>query len=238
MDPACFDWLDGWRQQQIAKLSFYRTGLYDRYLVLDSDSYFIRPFSEQDLFGDPEEIRLVASFDDYAFLKGSDDVRRRAMGVLEKSLYSTISARFDDAPLNVPRCFLKDLNYKNCPADLAAAVIPFAFSKHGSVPKINFMPPPMLFSSEIMAAFERYITAEDLTFTDLIHLSPWEADWYGHFALKFHADRIRTVEPLFFHFTKDEHLAAARAMGMSRQTLATNFFGLNLAARHQSEWML
>jgi hypothetical protein len=85
----------------------------------------------------------------------------------------------------------------------------------------------------VLRAFDALLAEEEVTAVDLIHLSPWEVDWYGNFAFKTFGDRMRPVRPLFFHFTLDEHLAAARRAGASHATLEKNFLGLALAARHQ-----
>ncbi len=239
VEPRCFDWLDGWRQQQVVKLAFYRLGLCDRYLAIDSDCYFIRPFSEEDVFGPPDEIRVVAQTAErdhgYGALGGDNNL---VLGLTARSTYSSAKVDFRPDPLKIPEGFLHDLNYKNCPPDLAWSLIPYAFSADYPARRITCLPPPMLFCAEILAALDLMISGQGLSFVDLIHLSPWEADWYGHFALKYYAERIRTVSPMFVHFTTDEQLAAARQAGVTHKTLARNFLGVNLAARHQSDLQL
>lgn len=44
--------LDGWRVQQIIKLSFWKLGLCENYFCIDSDSYFIRDFYFSDFMYD------------------------------------------------------------------------------------------------------------------------------------------------------------------------------------------
>ncbi len=44
----------GWVQQQIIKANFWKLNLSKNYLCLDSDSYFIRPFSKSDLLVDDD----------------------------------------------------------------------------------------------------------------------------------------------------------------------------------------
>jgi glycosyltransferase involved in cell wall biosynthesis len=239
VEPRCFEWLDGWRQQQVAKLSFYRLGISDRYLAIDSDCYFIRPFDETDLFGMPAEMRVVAQTSEpeprYGAFSANYDLE---LGVAPRTTYSHANVEFWPDPLRIPECFLRDRNYKNSPPELARSLIPFAFSAiyHGY--RLICLPPPMLFSAEILAAFEKMIIARDLSFVDLIHMSPWEAEWYGHFAMKYFGDRVRTVTPIFKHYTTDAQLAAARCAGVSDETLARNFLGVNLAARHQADLRL
>jgi hypothetical protein len=237
-DPRCFTWLDGWRQQQVVKLSFHRLGTCDRYLLLDSDSYFIREFSEEDIFGRPSEIRIVASSNNYVF-DSSDEIAKLAAGVSEIIPHSDLKIEFnEDKSIRIPRCFLHDENYKNCPPELASAVIPYAFGRKNLTHSIHFMPPPVIFSSEILKKFERCLADEEITFTDLIHLSPWEDDWYGHFAFKYFANLLTPVEPIFLWFITDEALIKARKMGISKHTLRKNFMGVTLAARHQFDLQL
>ena len=49
----------GWLDQQVAKLRFYKTNLCDFYLVLDSDSYFIKDFFVDDFMYDDETPFIV-----------------------------------------------------------------------------------------------------------------------------------------------------------------------------------
>jgi glycosyltransferase involved in cell wall biosynthesis len=234
VEPRCFSWLDGWRQQQVVKLAFHKLGLCDQYLAVDSDSYFIRPFTASDIFGPAGETRVVVAGAErdhgYGALTGDYGL---ALGLRRRPIYATPDGFFRASPINIPRCFLEDANYKRCPPDLAWQVIPFAFSADGSRGRMTSLPPPMLFSAEILETFEARIAADGLSFVDLIHLAPWEADWYGHFALKYFPDAIRPVTPMFLHFTTDEQIEAARRAGVSNETLAHNYLGVNLAARHQ-----
>jgi hypothetical protein len=239
IEPRCFAWLDGWRQQQVVKLAFHRLGMSDRYLAIDADCYFIRDFDEADLFGAPDEMRVVAQTSDpeprYGALSENHDLE---LGLVARPTYSAADVTFWPDPLRIPASFLHDRNYKDAPPELARSLIPYAFSAEYPHYRLTCLPPPMLFCTEIVAAFEKMIVERDLRFVDLIHLSPWEAEWYGHFALKYFAARVRTVTPMFKHYTTDAQLAAARRAGVSHETLARNFLGVNLAARHQSDLRL
>lgn len=42
--------MDGWKQQQVVKLCFSKTGIADNYFTIDSDTYFTRPFDTEFLF--------------------------------------------------------------------------------------------------------------------------------------------------------------------------------------------
>jgi len=50
---------NGWLDQQVAKLRFYKLNLCDFYLVLDSDSYFIRDFYVSDFMYDKDTPYIV-----------------------------------------------------------------------------------------------------------------------------------------------------------------------------------
>ena len=235
VEPRCFEWLDGWRQQQVVKLAFHRLDLCERYMAIDSDCYFIRPFREADLFGAPDEMRVVADTSAVSSPYGAlDDDHRMALGLVAREIYSPADIVFQSDALRIPDCFLRDPAWKNCPPDLARSVIPYAFSAEYPRSRLTCLPPPMLFSAKILAAFEAMIASHDLGFTDLIHLSPWEAEWYGHFALKHFAGAVRTVTPFFKHYTTDAQVSAARRAGVTDATLSRNYLGVNLAARHQA----
>jgi hypothetical protein len=239
-DARCFTWLSsGWKQQQVVKMLFYRLDLCDQFLVLDSDSYFIREFSEEDIFGAPHETRIVASMSPYIF-GISEPIVNLALGIGGDVRRQDLKMDFNpDRSLRVPRSFLKDKNYKNMPSEATLHMIPYAFSRlPTTAPHVHFLPSPVILSSEILRDFEQYVTDEGVTFTDLIHLSAWEADWYGYFCFKFSRGRITPIEPLFLHFNSDESLNEARKMGVSRNSLSKNFLGLTLAARQQSELQL
>ena len=229
-EPRCFTWLDGWRQQQVVKLSLHRLGLLDRFLVLDSDNYFIRDFTAADIFGGPDDMRIVATMANYAYAE-NDAMNALALGLGDPDHAEAPAPRFGPG-LRLPRCFLQDTNYKFCPPDLAAAVIPYAFDRQDGR-RIRFLPPPFIWHAEVLRGLDALLAEAEVTYTDLIHLSPWEVDWYGNFAFKNFGPRLTPVRPLFFHFTYDEHLAAARAAGVSHATLAPNFLGVSLAVRHQ-----
>jgi hypothetical protein len=46
--------VEGWIQQQIVKSSFWKLGIAENYVCIDSDSYFIRPFTVEDFMFDDE----------------------------------------------------------------------------------------------------------------------------------------------------------------------------------------
>lgn len=48
----------GWKDQQVIKSSFWKLGLCENYVMVDSDSYFIRPFSVSD-FISPDGIQYT-----------------------------------------------------------------------------------------------------------------------------------------------------------------------------------
>ena len=53
------DEVQNWITQQVVKMKFYKLGLADFYLILDSDSYFIRDFYKSDFMYDEETPYMV-----------------------------------------------------------------------------------------------------------------------------------------------------------------------------------
>lgn len=58
--------MPGWISQQIVKMKFYKKGLCKFYLVLDSDSYFIRDFGEKDFMYD-KDIPYIVMYENKYF---------------------------------------------------------------------------------------------------------------------------------------------------------------------------
>jgi hypothetical protein len=73
----------GWLDQQIIKLKFYKTGLCDFYLVLDSDSYFIRDFYVSDFMHDDQTPYIVCH-------------EQKAMKMLVNGVFGDKSSAMDD----------------------------------------------------------------------------------------------------------------------------------------------
>jgi hypothetical protein len=190
-------------------------------------------------FGAPHETRIVASMTPYIF-GISEPIVNLALGIGGDVRRRDLKMDFNpDRSLRIPRSFLRDKNYKNMPSEATLHMIPYASSRLSTtVPYVHFLSPPVILSSEILRDFEQYVTDEGVSFTDLIPLSAWEADWHGYFSFKFSRGRITPIEPLFLHFNRDESLNDARKMGVSRNSLSKNFLGLTLVARRQSELQL
>ncbi len=112
-DPRCYSWLDGWRQQQVVKLSLHRLNLLDRFLVLDSDNYFIRDFTAADIFGAPADMRIVATMANYAYAENAT-MNALALGLGNPDHTEPPAPRFGPTPgLRLPRCFLQRQQLQN-----------------------------------------------------------------------------------------------------------------------------
>ncbi|MBU6338597.1 MAG: hypothetical protein KGQ36_01295 [Rickettsiales bacterium] len=88
------DFEQSWYTQQLVKLNFYKTGIAENYVIVDSDSYFIRNFHYSDFIdekGDP----FFVCFEDKLFFEFL--VRRNLSFVIDdtKSAFSKISSFFN-----------------------------------------------------------------------------------------------------------------------------------------------
>jgi hypothetical protein len=247
-ESRCFTWLDGWRQQQVVKMSFYKLNIAEQYLAVDSDSYFIRPFRESDIFGSSNKTRLVATQNSPYFNPSKKRIQKllgRRSNFIDmfrcfrnKNGVFELEFNTNDNDFHIPRHFISDSNYKNLPNEITESAIPYSFSRTDYI-KTYFLPSPTIFSSLILKSFGEYISDKaEITFTDLIHLSSWEAAWYGHFAIKYFRNLVEFVEPLFFHFRSSEEVHCARKLGISSKSMKKSFLGITMASRHIPELQL
>lgn len=235
---ACFSvnkHLPGWREQQLIKFMFGVSYDVDKYLVLDSDCQFIREFSDFDLFGRKDEIPLVLTERYYRYSKGNSFSLSASLGDIELVPMdkNKISFYFDGM-FQIDRSLIgnKEVLGKK-PSDVGG-LINMSFGRKDNN-RVLFMPTPIVWSSTVVCDMWRFLREQGLSFSDLLLYSPWEAIWYGHWALSNFKDKIRAIEPISMHFSKDEDILDARSNGVTRETLSKNFIAVTLAARHQKE---
>lgn len=235
---ACFSInkrLPGWREQQLIKFMFGVSYDVNKYLILDSDCQFIKDFNEKDLFGSEDEIPLVLTERYYRYSKGDKFSLSVSLGELtpEPMNKDKVSFYFDGL-FQIDRAMIGNKNVLSKKPTEVGGLINSSFGRKDSN-KVFFMPTPIIWSSEIVCDMWRHLREQGLSFSDLLLYSPWEAIWYGHWALSNFKEKIKPIEPLSIHFSKDEDILDARTHGVTRQTLSENFVAVTLAARHQKE---
>ncbi|HCT9232971.1 TPA: hypothetical protein OUC02_004562 [Escherichia coli] len=235
---ACFSInrrLPGWREQQLIKFMFGVSYDVNKYLVLDSDCQFIRDFDSFDLFGSADEIPLVLTEKYYRYSKGNEFSLSASLGkICPKTMDKEKVAFYFDGMFQIDRNLIGNKAVLSKKPIEVGGLINMSFGRKDNN-RIFFMPTPIVWSSAIVCDMWSFLREQGLSFSDLLLYSPWEAIWYGHWALSKFRNKIRAIEPISMHFSTDEDIVDARSNGVTRETLSKNFIAVTLAARHQKE---
>ena len=178
----------GYINQEILKLSFWRTGYFENYLCLDSDAEFIRPISINDYMRDAEN--------PYTILHDDKDLRidpayQEMWNVRSGSLAKIVEHLGMDSKLSWPTC-------------------------HGF----------QIIQSRVMKEFEKNVLhSRNLTFLDLMKISPYEFSWYNYY-LQLSGQRIYQIEPLFKYFHTPYQLIEAKLNGVTKEHLSKAYCGI------------
>lgn len=225
-----------WREQQLIKLMFGVQGRFEKYYILDSDSYFLRPFTAESIFGSDNRVPFVVSPNYYRYRSNDGFTHSLSLATTAKPTgfpVERVAYRSADF-FKIDRELIDSSEHARRKPSEVGGLIGKAFGRTDAIP-LFFMPTPIVWSSAIVIDFWNYLRSEDLTFSDLLKYSPWEALWYANWAMQRHRSSLVTREPDFLHFESDEEVHAARRLGVTERTLSINFLGVTLAARHQND---
>ncbi|MXS86097.1 hypothetical protein ABO04_09350 [Nitrosomonas sp. HPC101] len=227
--------LPGWREQQLIKFMFGVSFPSNKYLILDSDCQFIKDFSEMDLFGGKDSTPLIATEGYYRYSSKNKFLLPIALGEISPIPFDKNKVEFFvDRLFQIDRRLIGDETHLRKKPTEVGGLINFSFGRADQT-RLFFMPTPIVWSSKIVCDMWYSLREVDLNFSDLLLYSPWEAIWYGHWALSNFKNEINLVEPLSIHFSKDEDIVDAKNRGISKETLSKNFYAVTLASRHQNE---
>lgn len=223
--------LTGWQQQQVCKLMFWKLNLSDVYHCIDSDMEFIATVDRKDFFGDNNEPMLVATSLFSKFQIGNKTLKKLLFsdqrtwpdfnpdsfpgaGTIDFSQFSyLIAERGNHTPLeklnNIRKAF--GLNYHQ---------------------RLNYMPGANLIK-DVLVSLDNLIKEHSLSFSDLIRICPWEYHWHAEWCLATRCTPFKVTESKFLHFASDGELLRAVALGLTKELIAKQFKGIQLAARHQ-----
>jgi len=164
---------EGWKGQQIVKSQFWKLGLCENYVCVDSDCFFIKPFGVSDFMFDDETPYTVCHEYKHFF------------EFCEKHPYisSNEPMHFD------PReSFMKERLH-----------IMSLFGRSGAV--YDFGPGPTIWSTKVWNSLEEnYIKYNNTTFAELIKLNGSEFTWYGEWLLYSQEIRLMPKGPLFKNY--------------------------------------
>jgi hypothetical protein len=227
-----------WRQQQLVKLNAWRVDFADAWLGVDSDFYFVRPFGPNDFVRADGRVAFVASTrshvldDELQAAQGSDFVAwLRGTGTLASGWPGT-PEYVDRKRLGTIGWYESWLDAVRRPSHLTRLErIQAFFGRMG--PVLNFMPGPVWTRDCLESLENEFLRPRNLDFNALIKHSPWEAVWAGEWEVWRGLPNRYAIEQPFLHIRSDATIIRARSEGLTENTVATRYLGLQLAARHQ-----
>ena len=189
-----------WHTQQISKLMFWKTQITENYIILDSDSYFIRDFYYKDF--------LVG------FNSPLDDAIPYTVMHEQKDLFSW-TAKYKEM-----LGFDPQQSFAECRTPIMEL-----FDRKGRL--YDFGPPPVVFSYKVLQSLEEeYIKPNNLTFEGLINTVASEFTWYGEWLLIRKPIEIWPVEPMFKFFHYMPEYQQFKNLGYTEEHWSKNYLGV------------
>jgi len=187
---------NGWVNQQIIKSSFWKTGICENYLMIDSDSYFIRPFYVNDFIVD-----------------GSDNIPYTVMHE-QKDLFSWTANKkkilgFD--PIE---------SFKDCRSNIMSL-----FDRKGRFYDFG-PSPVVWNSKVWKSLEENYLNPSNITFSQAITSIKSEFAWYGEWLLTDKTIPIYPIEPLFKVFHYMPQYIDFKNQNYTEQDFSKNYMGI------------
>ncbi len=192
--------MERWEIQQVLKFEFCKnTYESEHFLIVDSDSIFIRPFYIRDFYDEANNL--------YTIMR-------------------TVKKQIDWYAADVPHL---DINLKEQEQMMSfnRKQIQSIIDREGEV--YDFGPPLILWSQTVINDFyENYLVPNDLTFTSIIKKVPIEYNWYGEWLLKTEIIPVIPKEPMFKNIFWEDQYNTMIKNGISKTILAKDYLGINL----------
>ena len=192
--------MERWEIQQVLKFEFCKnTYESEHFLIVDSDSIFIRPFYIRDFYDEDNNL--------YTIMR-------------------TVKKQIDWYAADVPHL---DINLKEQEQMMSfnRKQIQSIIDREGEV--YDFGPPLILWSKTVIDDFyQNYLLPNDLTFTDIIKKVPIEYNWYGEWLLKTEIIPVIPKEPMLKNIFWEDQYNTMIKNGISKSILAKEYLGINL----------
>lgn len=190
-----------WKNQQIVKMLFWKTKITDNYVVLDSDSYFIKSFGVKDFLANAHTV--------------TDDVVIPYTVMHEqKDLFSWTAKNKDILG------FDPQVSFAECRTPIQEL-----FDRFGRL--YDFGPSPVIWSSKVWQSLEEeYIKPNGLTFQGLINTISSEFTWYGEWLLVKKPIELWPIEPIFKVFHYMPEYQQFKISGYTEEHWAQNYLGV------------
>ena len=234
--------MDGWRQQQVCKLAIHHTGFADAYVMIDSDSYFVGPLDEGDVFAG-EKRRIVYSkcfsvfeappAENENLLSLLQAEGRPAVG--DERYFGLAAGRLDGFAERLAgyraRAEQAEASGPDVPGFTAVDRSAWLFDLF-MIPNNAILQPGQILQAPFLAGFEEFMADQGMGLADVIKLIPWEYNWYAAYSMSAHAEMIVPNIALILHFASDAAVEAAKAAGVSAEMIGRRFPIVQMAARH------
>jgi hypothetical protein len=185
-----------WITQQTIKSSFWKLGLCHNYLMIDSDSYFIKPFRETDFIVD------LANATPYTVMHEQKDL-------FSWTVKNTGVLGFDP-----------QLSFAECRTPIQEL-----FDRPGRLYDFG-PGPIIWSTKVWSSLEEQYLKPNELTFEDLVNQVHSEFSWYGEALLTWRPIEIWPIEPMFKFFHYLQQYNEYKQMGYTEQMWARNYLGV------------
>lgn len=164
---------EGWKGQQIVKSQFWKLGLCENYVCIDSDCFFIKPFFISDfMFDENTPYTICHEYKHY-------------FEFIQKHPYISLH---EQMPFDQRASFVKEREH-----------IMNLFGRTGVI--YDFGPGPTIWSTKVWKSLEdNYIKYNNILFSDLIKLNGSEFTWYGEWLLYSQEIRLIPKGPLFKNY--------------------------------------
>lgn len=192
---------EGWQGQQIVKSQFWKLGLCENYLCVDSDCFFIRPFYTSDFMFDEQTPYTICHeykhffefFEKHPYIKSNEPMT------------------FD-----IRESFVKEREH-----------IMGIFGRKGVV--YDFGPGPTIWSSKVWKSLQdNFINPNNTTLAELIKLNGSEFTWYGEWLLYSQEIRLLPKGPLFKNYHYVSQYEYDRNHNYSLEKIAKLYLGIGL----------
>ena len=223
-----------WKTQQLVKLRAWRGDFADAWLWVDSDSYFIRPFSRDDFVRRDGSVALPVARGVHVLDDRWDEILRYVSdrAAIERVDESALRPAHARKPLSrIPWWQRLHDRLGRVPFSAREPRISRFFGRDGA--SLHFLP-GAVWTVDSLRSFEREVLDPcAVTLEELLEHAPWEGTWLGEWELYRGAPGRHLVESCILHIRSDSVIVRARREGVTEARLARRYIGIQLAAGHQ-----
>ena len=201
--------IQNWYTQQIIKMSAWKVLDTYNYIMIDSDSYFIKKFHKKDFLW-KDSIPYTVCHEqkelwEYNMIRSNKDRRFREQHHRDHNGF----------------CGTRK-------------IVQNLMKRPGKA--LDFGPGPVIWNTQVWKELEYWLEKQDKTYEDAIKISPSEFTWYGEMLIKMQSweDRIPIIpiDPIFKFFHHREEWEDYKEWRITERQLSEHYFGIVM----QSNW--